>query len=144
MGPDPITRRAFCWKAGLAIAALPLAGIGCAAAPVFRGALSGGRLAIPRERLAPEAEELDALLVRVADVADPILLVRRGPGTFVALSARCTHQGCHVRPARGFLVCPCHGSTFGPEGEVVRGPAQAPLLRYPVEVTDRGIEIVVQ
>ncbi len=139
-----MTRRAFCWKVGLAVAALPVAGLGCAAAPVFRGALSGGRLAIPRASLVRDEEDLEVLVVRVADATDPILLVRRGPGAFVALSARCTHQGCHVRPSRGFLVCPCHGSTFGSDGEVVRGPAQAPLARYPVEVTDRGIEIVVQ
>ena len=52
-------------------------------------------------------------------------------GTLHSLSARCTHMGCIVRwnPAERSWDCPCHGSRFGIEGEVLQGPAVSALER---------------
>jgi len=54
---------------------------------------------------------------------------RRDDGTLVAVSARCTHLGCRVRwnSAERSWDCPCHGSRFAPEGEILHGPAVRPL-----------------
>ena len=58
--------------------------------------------------------------------------VSRDPdGTLHAVSARCTHVGCIVswNPAERSWDCPCHGSRFAPDGEVIQGPAVRPLGR---------------
>jgi len=53
-------------------------------------------------------------------------LFRDAQGVF-AISCVCTHLGCTVaRSADGF-ACPCHGSRFARNGEVVRGPAPRAL-----------------
>jgi isorenieratene synthase len=49
------------------------------------------------------------------------------------LSLSCTHQGCTVQPTEdGEFRCPCHGSVFDHEGQVVRGPAKRNLARFSI------------
>ena len=53
-----------------------------------------------------------------------------------AFSPKCTHLGCayHWANADRRFVCPCHGSQFGIDGHVLRGPATRPLDRYETKV----------
>ena len=67
--------------------------------------------------------------------------VIREAGEIYALSLVCTHLGCSVTVTPRELVCPCHGSVFDRRGNVVKGPADRPLVRYAVE--DQGDRIVV-
>ncbi|WP_112269702.1 FAD-dependent oxidoreductase [Lentzea terrae] len=58
--------------------------------------------------------------------------VYRDPeGHLHAVSMRCTHLGCLVRfnAAERSWDCPCHGSRFDVDGEVLEGPATKPLPR---------------
>jgi len=60
---------------------------------------------------------------------------RRDDGTLVAVSPVCTHLGCQVNwnTAERSWDCPCHGSRFSPEGDVLQGPAVHRLEHKPVE-----------
>lgn len=54
---------------------------------------------------------------------------RDDAGSLHAVSLRCTHLGClvHWNDAERSWDCPCHGSRFGVDGEVLAGPAVSPL-----------------
>jgi len=61
---------------------------------------------------------------------------RRDDGTLVAVSTRCTHLGCQLRwnSAERSWDCPCHGSRFTPEGEIIQGPAVRSLEKRSIQV----------
>ncbi|HWI72310.1 MAG TPA: FAD-dependent oxidoreductase [Baekduia sp.] len=65
----------------------------------------------------------DGRLVRVD--GELVAASRDADGTVHALSPQCTHLGCRVAWNRAERTwdCPCHGSRFGPGGEVLEGPA---------------------
>ncbi len=65
-------------------------------------------------------------------------------GGVYALSAVCTHLGCitRFRSDENVIACPCHGSRFDLEGDVVHGPAPRPLPWLEVRSEPSGILVV--
>jgi len=60
------------------------------------------------------------------------------------LNAVCTHLGCVVpwsAPNNKFM-CPCHGSQYGADGRVVRGPAPLPLALAHLNIDEENGNIV--
>ncbi len=57
---------------------------------------------------------------------------RDDSGALHTVSPVCTHMNCDVawNPAERTWDCPCHGSRFTPDGEVLNGPARAPLEKF--------------
>jgi len=60
---------------------------------------------------------------------DNVAAFRDDSGAIHAVSAACTHMGCLVgwNATDRTWDCPCHGSRFALSGEVLHGPAVAPL-----------------
>lgn len=56
----------------------------------------------------------------------PALLIH-GPEGFTALSLTCPHLGCTVDLKTDYMECPCHGSRYTPNGELLHGPANRGL-----------------
>ncbi len=58
-----------------------------------------------------------------------VAVYRDEDGALHAVSPRCTHMGCTVdwNDAEGTWDCPCHGSRYRADGEVLRGPAEKSL-----------------
>ena len=67
---------------------------------------------------------------------EPMIVVNSSDRIAV-FSSVCTHLGCRINRAEGTdLVCPCHGSRFNQQGNIVHGPALHGLRPLPF-VLDR-------
>ena len=55
-----------------------------------------------------------------------------------AMSLTCTHLGCMVEPSVAGYTCPCHGSSYSPDGTVVKGPAASNLPQFRIERSEDG------
>ena len=60
---------------------------------------------------------------------EKVAAYRDSHGAVTLRSAACTHMGCVVgwNDAEGTWDCPCHGSRFTAQGDVISGPAESPL-----------------
>ena len=83
----------------------------------------GDRLGLGDEATIEELAPGEGAVVRID--GDPIAAYRDDDGEVHAVSATCTHLGCHVtfNPAELSWDCPCHGSRFSTDGAVLEGPA---------------------
>jgi Rieske Fe-S protein len=65
---------------------------------------------------------------------ETVAAYRDRQGALVAVSPVCTHLGCrvHWNDIEKSWDCPCHGSQFTPDGEVIEGPAIRPLMRLAI------------
>jgi cytochrome b6-f complex iron-sulfur subunit len=70
------------------------------------------------------------------------LFVLHDSDGYAVLAAICTHLGCVVAPAGEGFDCPCHGSRFGRDGRVVKGPAPSPLVWYELSLAPDGEMVV--
>jgi len=73
-----------------------------------------------------------------------VLIFKQGK-KYSAFVNRCTHLGCSFRNvvADG-IECPCHGSKFGDDGVVTRGPAKDRLVSLPTKVMEAEKRLLVE
>jgi Rieske Fe-S protein len=123
------SRRAFVQRAGLAVIALTACGGGSTEppAPIDGVTISGNVVTIELDRVAGLAPVGGHLFIPAARV----VVLHPAADTFRAFSATCTHQGCVVNSfVSNQIRCPCHGSVYDVNGQVVAGPAPRALPSY--------------
>jgi cytochrome b6-f complex iron-sulfur subunit len=76
--------------------------------------------------------------------AGPVLVVGTSKAeSLKAVNPTCTHAGCTVgwkADAKKF-VCPCHGSEYGIDGKVQKGPAKEALKTYAAKIEGNSVQV---
>lgn len=91
-----------------------------------------GKLDIAHKRIADISKDEGAIVVvngqRTGAYKDK-------DGIVHCVDTTCTHMGCEVEWNSGDLTwdCPCHGSRFSIDGDVVEGPAKKPLKKIDID-----------
>lgn len=102
-------------------------GGGTSILPVLTGQFANSRVQVTTTSALANVDSA-ALVESIAGV---FLVARTSASTFTAIDATCTHEGCTVNGVNGAVyVCPCHGSRYNRNGQVVNGPAKASLRQY--------------
>lgn len=133
------TRRRFCQATGVAACALATGGAAVVSADFLRPRV----LFEPATTFTVGPPESIGVGAVIDDTEHRAFVIRLADG-FRALSSVCTHLGCITRfqPDQDQIACPCHGSRFAMDGEVVAGPAPRPLRWLQMALSERG-EIMV-
>jgi len=119
-------RRSFIGKAAIALATFTG---GVAAISYLRQFFP--RLAGERKRIVlddPKRYPVDTFTF----MEEHNLYVYRDHEGIKAVSAICTHLGCVLEKSIDGFECPCHGSCYNKDGEVLSGPAPRDLAWYSV------------
>ena len=127
----------------LAIAGVPMLLTGCSSVHRVNTIARDNRLTVSKQEFIAGVEKpREVVLVRELSLAFPIALYRLSADDYMALWMECTHQGCEVNAQPHYLVCPCHGSEFDANGNVVQGPAEMNLKTFKVKHLHLFIKLV--
>jgi arsenite oxidase small subunit len=68
------------------------------------------------------------------------MLLKKADGSVSAMSILCTHVCCQCQydSSTTYLYCPCHGSVFDQNGNVLRGPAATKLPSVQLNIDGNG------
>lgn len=76
-------------------------------------------------------------------VTNRIVIARTLTGTFIAVSATCTHEGTNVNynGSGNNFICPNHNSEFTSTGVVTKGPATSNLKQYNTSLNGNTLRV---
>jgi len=137
LDPPPMPRRDF----------LGMAGLWSAAIAIFGSIV--GMAQLPKPRVLPEA----AGTIKVGPpsayppgtikaLTEHRIRLISTPQGLAAMSLICTHLGCVVAETPEGFHCPCHGSRFDLDGNVLGGPAPRALHWLPISRAADGSLLV--
>ena len=150
------SRRAFCTNAGQAFTLVSLASLGgvlsgCGGSsstgpsdvpqlPTVASSIIGSTITLTIDANSPLNAVGGAALVQAS--GQSFLVSQTSAGSFTALTAICTHEGCIVSGFQSSrYVCPCHGSTYTTSGSVVQGPAVQSLKSFVTKFANNVLTI---
>lgn len=87
-------------------------------------------------------EEFPNSTYRVVRAGSVRVVVSRDDAGLYAYSASCTYAPCTLTVAfrgDGVSTCPCHGDQYDFDGQVLTGPATAPLAHFALAVCQRRV-----
>jgi glycine/D-amino acid oxidase-like deaminating enzyme/nitrite reductase/ring-hydroxylating ferredoxin subunit len=90
----------------------------------------------------PEIDDLDKIAEGGGEVVkwkgERVAIYKTEGGAIHACSPVCTHMGCivHWNDAEKSWDCPCHGSRFNHDGQVIQGPANEDLKKVDLNTVD--------
>ncbi len=123
---------------------LSLLAEGCtASAPTLHVSLVNKKAVVSLAQLPDLIQPNSYAKVYVEQYANPIILFAEVNGELRAVLSTCSHSGCEVKKRRTKFECPCHGSEYDLQGQVLRGPAPDPLETFQVQKLIDRIEISV-
>lgn len=90
-----------------------------------------------------KVEEVKNQKAVVTELDGQEVVLYQDGGEVKAVGAICTHLGCTVEYNKEAdeLHCPCHGSVFEVNGNVIEGPARSPLPVIEVKVEGNEIKL---
>ncbi len=125
---DDVSRRDF-----LGLAAFGAAIVGSV------GALAGSLRLVKANVYAEESKKFKIGTIEnyplgsVKKMDDKNVFIFSDENGLFAISAICTHLGCIVHQADFGFQCPCHGSQYSADGNVIGGPAPRPLEWFDIQ-----------
>ena len=128
---EELTRRKFVKHTAMASAGTVCLGLvvtSCAPYAYGTHIVEKDRIRIPKAEFGKKR----FLIIKPAGLRTSVLLSKLSENNFSALLMECTHKQCTVNPTGEKLICPCHGSEFDLEGNVVKSPAEKPLTSFKV------------
>ncbi len=132
----------FACLGGVSVAAILQ---GCGPAKMVAAPIEGSDLVLPVSEFETlvkgEKQFRPYLVVQNEQLQYPICVYRFSDAQYTALLMRCAHQGTELQVFGNKLQCPAHGSEFSNSGEVLNGPADAPLRTFPVTVQNLQLKI---
>ena len=152
-GPDMSRRQLLNFLAGTAVAATASAVLYSGAkffAPPEEGHSGGAIVAkdklghpIPASQILSKGPGTRALVAGLAGEPTYLTVLEKGTLDAIGIVNNCTHLGCTFpwNETANQFQCPCHGSRFGSDGSLERGPADRPLKLVRVTVEDDYIWI---
>lgn len=138
--PKLIKRREFIWNLGFGSIGISIGGASILSLQYLKPNVL---FEAPTKFKAGRSEDFQPGTITL-NVERKVYIVRKREGSFYALSSVCTHLGCitNYQSAVKKIACPCHGSLFDLEGNVLSGPAPKSLKRILIEQNDRGVLVV--
>lgn len=96
---------------------------------------------VPLSAFSRSDREFEYIIVHNQQLKFPICVYKYPDDSYEALWMECTHQGAELQVFGNKLECPAHGSEFNQTGEVLNGPADTNLKKFPTQISGRNLLI---